>query len=679
MPLENRDIKFIKGIGEKRSQLFKKRLGLFSLRDLLTFYPRAYEDWSAPNRICDITLNEVTCIKAKIATEIEEKISYRTKITTYTFYIYDRTGQIKVVIFNNKYLAKALKKDEEYLFYGKVKWNGVYREMDSPEIRKPTNMKIRPIYKATEGLSSRQIEKIIPNALNFLEDDDFLPLETVKDNQLIPRSEAIKAIHFPKSEDELKKARRRLAFDELFLLRIGFLTLKKRNRGNSAKEIKPVSNDEILKLFPFPLTKAQLRVIRECLTDMSKNTPMNRLIQGDVGSGKTAVAATLCFVTHLSGYGSIMLAPTEILASQHYDTMCNFFRDKSLNIRLLTGSITPKNKIKIKEELKSGKVDILIATHAVLTEDVELKNISLIITDEQHRFGVAQRATLSKKASSPHTLVMSATPIPRTMGLVIYGDLEISVIDELPKGRIPIESYHVGTLLRKRAIAYVKKHIDMGYQGYIICPAIEEDEDSYLTDVITYARELSEGDLQGYKIGVLHGKMKPKEKDKVMKDFSDNKIQLLVATTVVEVGVDVPNAVIMVVENAERFGLSQLHQLRGRVGRGNAKSTCIFISASDSVNTISRLKALCSTADGFKIAEEDLKQRGPGNFLGKEQHGLPNLKIADIITDRELLEKATLAADKIYKSDPTLSEVNHLLIRDEVSYIFEQSGKIEFN
>ncbi len=679
MSIENRDIKFIKGIGEKRASLFKKRLGLFSLRDLLSHYPRRYEDWSNPAKICDITLNEVVCVRAKIATEITEKTSYKTNITTYTFYIYDRTGQIKVVLFNNKYLANSLKQDEEYLFYGKVKWNGVYREMSSPEIRTGQDMKIRPIYKATEGLSSRQIEKIMPNALALLDDEDFLPQNLHKKYGLISHKDALNYIHFPENENQLELARNRLAFEELFLLRMGFLALKKRNRGNKAVTVTPITKGEINSLFPFNLTTAQMRVVGECLKDMSQNIPMNRLVQGDVGSGKTAVAAALCYATVKSGYSAVLLAPTEILAGQHFKTLSDFFADKNITLGLLTGSLTPKNKKDIKDRLKAGKIDILVATHAVLTEDVVLKNTALVITDEQHRFGVSQRAVLSQKAGSPHTLVMSATPIPRTMGLVIYGDLDVSIINEVPKGRIPIESFHINAKLRQRALAYVKKHLDAGYQGYIICPAVEDGEENELADVTSYANELQSGDFSGYKIGLLHGKMKAKDKEDVMKKFSENKIQLLVATTVVEVGVDVPNAVIMVVENAERFGLSQLHQLRGRVGRGNVKSTCIFISSSDSINTVSRLKALCSTGDGFKIAEEDLIQRGPGNFLGKEQHGLPQLKIADILKDRNIMDKATLLADEIYANDPALSLPEYASIKDEVEYIFGSESKIEFN
>lgn len=679
MSTENRDIKFIKGIGEKRAQLFQKRLGLSSLRDLLTFYPRAYEDWSNPCRICDVTVGENLCIRAKIASEIEEKTSYRTKVTTYSFYIYDRTGQIKVVLFNNRYLAATLQKDAEYLFYGKVKWNGTFREMDSPEIRGTEHMKIRPIYHATEGLPSRMIEKIMQNALEYGDGEENLPPSVVLQNRLMSHAKAIRQIHFPEDYDALSLARERLAFEELFFLRLGFFALKQRSRGNTAKPIQPVDPTEINALFPFSLTDAQTRVIQECMNDLSKTTPMNRLVQGDVGSGKTAVAAALCYACRKSGYMSVMLAPTELLAQQHYDTLCRFFDDSGFRIVLLTGSVSAKEKKDIKKRLKNGQVDIAVATHAILTEDVSLPRTALVITDEQHRFGVAQRAVLSQKADSPHTLVMSATPIPRTLGLVVYGDLDISVIDQLPAGRAAIHSYYVDTALRQRALNYVAKHLDEGYQGYIVCPSIEEDAENDLKAAVQYAEQLKQGNLGKYSIGLLHGRMKPKEKESVMRDFLAGKIQLLVSTTVIEVGIDVPNAVIMVVENAERFGLSQLHQLRGRIGRGTAESTCIFISGATGEQAVKRLKTICSTTDGFKIAEADLRLRGPGNFLGQEQHGLPHLKVADMVNDQAIMTKAATAAEAVFQADPHLQKPEHQALKEEVQYLFGADRQVEFN
>ncbi len=675
------DIKFVKGIGEKRAQLFKKRLGLFTLHDLISHYPRVYEDWSNPTRIDEVPINENVCIKAKISSEIQKKYTRNKNIETYQFYIYDRTGQIRVTIFNNKYLAESLKTEEEYLFYGKVKWGANFREMASPEIRPLSDCKIRPIYPSTDGLTSRQIEKIITNVLSNFEVDEFLPENIINQFNLMPYCEAIKQVHFPKSKEKIELARKRLAFEELLFLRLGLTGLKNRNRGKNSKIISPPSFEEIFNIFPFELTGAQKNVIKECVEDMSGEHPMNRLIQGDVGSGKTAVAAALCYVTATNGYTSVMLAPTEILATQHYTSLCNLFASRGFSIELLTGALSAKEKQRIKNSLKKGNVDILVATHAVLTDDVELPNTALVITDEQHRFGVSQRATLSQKANHPHTLVMSATPIPRTMGLVVYGDLDISIIDELPKGRTPIKSYYVDYTIRERAIGYVKKHLDDGYQGYIVCPMIdnEGDEKSELTAASEYANELAEGLLMGYKVGLLHGKMKPKEKNKVMSEFAEGKIHVLVSTTVIEVGIDVPNAVIMVIENADRFGLSQLHQLRGRVGRGTAPSSCIFISNSTSKTTNERLKTLCSTTDGFKIAEADLKLRGPGNFLGKEQHGLPKMRIADLIEDRDILIASSKAAELILKQDSTLSLPQNQELKLRVNALFSKNKKIEFN
>ena len=508
---------------------------------------------------------------------------------------------------------------------------------------------------------------------------EYLPENIIKQFNLISHPEAVKQVHFPESKTKIEQARKRLAFEELLLLRLGLTGLKNRTRNKNSRKITPLTDDEIFKLFPFYLTNAQIRVIKDCLSDMMGAFPMNRLVQGDVGSGKTAVAAALCHAVAKSGFSSVMRAPTEILATQHFNTLNSLFEDFGYKIELLTGSLSAAEKRRVKDLLKKEKVDILVATHAVLTDDVELPNTALIITDEQHRFGVSQRATLSQKANSPHTLVMSATPIPRTMGLVVYGDLDISIIDELPMGRTPIKSYLINYHLRERAIGYVKKHLDEGLQGYIVCPMIDSDPENELVAATDYAEDLKNTLLKGYNIGLLHGKMKPKDKDKVMKDFATGKIQVLVSTTVIEVGIDVPNAVIMIVENAERFGLSQLHQLRGRVGRGNIQSSCIFISNSTSKTTNERLKTLCSTTDGFKIAEADLKLRGPGNFLGKEQHGLPKMKIADLVEDQKILFAASRAADFILSEDPTLSFPNHQELKQRVNELFSANRRIEFN
>ena len=425
-------------------------------------------------------------------------------------------------------------------------------------------------------------------------------------------------------------------------------------------------------MLPFSLTNAQRRVINECVADMSSGRPMNRLVQGDVGSGKTAVAAALCYTAAKNGFQSALMAPTEILAEQHYKTVCTITENTGIRCALLTGSVPKKQKEEIKKALKNGGIDLLVGTHALLTEDTEFDRLGLVITDEQHRFGVTQRGKLSAKGNNPHTLVMSATPIPRTLGLIIYGDLDISVIDEYPRGRQQIDTFCVNSSYRQRVYNYIKGFLNEGRQGYIVCPLVEENETLDITSAEEYYEKLKNGEFKGYNIGLLHGKMKPKEKDAVMRAFKDGEIQLLVATTVIEVGIDVPNAVVMVIENAERFGLSQLHQLRGRIGRGSYKSSCILISDSRSEDTKKRLNVIKNNRDGFKIADEDLKLRGPGDFLGSRQHGLPDMKIADIFADREILHSAGREAEKMLAEDPALSLPEHRLLRKEIAELYKK-------
>ncbi len=430
--------------------------------------------------------------------------------------------------------------------------------------------------------------------------------------------------------------------------------------------------NEFEKMLPFSLTNAQRRVINECVADMSSGRPMNRLVQGDVGSGKTAVAAALCYTAAKNGFQSALMAPTEILAEQHYKTVCAITENTGIRCALLTGSVPKKQKEEIKKALKNGEIDLLVGTHALLTEDTEFDRLGLVITDEQHRFGVAQRGKLSAKGNNPHTLVMSATPIPRTLGLIIYGDLDISIIDEYPRGRQQIDTFCVNSSYRQRVYNYIKGFLNEGRQGYIVCPLVEENEALDITSAEEYYEKLKNGEFKGYSIGLLHGKMKPKEKDAVMRAFKDGEIQLLVATTVIEVGIDVPNAVVMVIENAERFGLSQLHQLRGRIGRGSYKSSCILISDSRSEDTRKRLNVIKNNRDGFKIADEDLKLRGPGDFLGSRQHGLPDMKIADIFADREILHSAGREAEKMLVEDPALSLPEHRLLRKEIAELYKK-------
>ncbi len=644
------NIQYLKGVGEKRAQLLKK-LGIDSVDALLRYYPRAYVDYKNITDIADAQFGETVCIKAEIVSPVEEK-KVRTGMMIYHFTAADETGQISVTLFNQKYLAAKLHMGSTYLFYGKVGGNLVFKEMSSPEIKEENYAGIHPVYHASAGISSSAIEKIVKTALPLIGEDP-LPEELRAKYRLPTLSSAISNIHFPISEEALASARRRLMFEELFLLQTGLCLLKQKREKRSGARIDAAPLGEFLSLLPFNPTSAQMRVINECLSDMASGKKMNRLVQGDVGCGKTAVAAALMFVCAKGGYQSALMAPTEILAEQHFKTLSRLFGEH-VRVALLTGSSKKSEKAAIKEGLASGEIDIVIGTHALIEDNVIFRSPALFITDEQHRFGVAQRDRLSGKSGGVHTLVMSATPIPRTLGLIIYGDLDISVIDELPAGRTPIETYQVGTALRERIYNFIKKNIAEGRQAYIICPLVEEN-DGDLTSAEEYHKTLQNGAFRGYNIGLLHGKMHTRDKDAVMKAFASGEIKLLIATTVVEVGVDVPNATVLVIENAERFGLSQLHQLRGRVGRGGHKSTCILISDAKSDNATARFSTICDTTDGFKIAEADLAARGPGDFLGHRQHGLPDLKIASLQTDMNALIVARDEAAALVLNDPDLS------------------------
>ena len=667
----NTGIRFLKGIGQRRAGLFEK-LGISNVGQLVRYYPRAYEDWSRPVSVLEAPLGESCCIRARLA-GAPSAHHVRKGMTLYKARaLDDQGGLLQITIFNNKYLADKLREGEEYLFYGKTAGNLLRREMASPEIEPVSCAKIRPVYRQTEGLSSRVIEAAMSQALTLLHGmADPLPASLRKSYGLLNLVDALRAIHFPKSQENLEDARRRLVFEELFLLQAGLSQLKSRSRGETACLFAKDTTAAFAERLPFSLTGAQRRVIAECAADLRSGRPMNRLVQGDVGSGKTAVAAALCHMAVKNGWQAAMMAPTEILAEQHHRSLSALLQGTGVSIGLLTGSATKSEKDRIKDALSAGDIHLLVGTHALLQDTVAFHRLGLVVTDEQHRFGVAQRAALAAKGDNPHLLVMSATPIPRTLALIIYGDLDISVIDQLPPGRQPIETYAVSTQLRQRAYNYVKKHLDQGRQGYIVCPLVEEGE----TDLIPaqqYAEQLQRTVFRDYRIGLLHGRMKPSEKEAAMRRFSSGEIQLLVSTTVVEVGVDVPNAVIMVVENAERFGLSQLHQLRGRIGRGRHKSTCILISDAQNPEAVRRLQVMCQTADGFKIADEDLRLRGPGDFFGRRQHGLPDLKIADMMEDMDVLRQTQKAVRLLLDADPYLEAPDHAALKQAVEDMFRE-------
>ncbi len=664
MATELDNIRYLKGVGEKRALLFGK-LGIDTVGALLRFYPRSYEDWSIITPIAKARGEGNVCIKATVISAVKENY-IRKNMVLYKFTVRDQSGIMTVTIFNNKYDAEKVHLGEEILLYGKLSTDSFYFEMSSPQIRPVGFERIRPIYSATYGLTSYAVEKTVQTALTALRIDEFLPEDIIRKNNLCSREFAIKNIHFPENDNALKAARRRLIFEELFMLQSGLLLLKNVNRGKTPCVMKRDCSEEFYPLLPFEMTSAQKRCIKEAVLDMAADRPMSRLIQGDVGSGKTAVAAACCFNAVKNGYQAAMMAPTEILAEQHFKTFAKIFDSAGINVALLTGSLTKKKKDTLKGALERGEIDIIVGTHALLSDNVYFKRLGLVITDEQHRFGVQQRTTLSDKGDSPHVLVMSATPIPRTLALIIHGDLDISIIDEYPKGRQPIDTYCVGADLHERVYNYIKKHTQEGRQGYIVCPLVEEgEEDNGLIPAEQYYDLLKEGAFKGYRLGLLHGKMKPKDKDAVMREFAAGDIDLLIATTVIEVGIDVPNAAIMVIENAERFGLSQLHQLRGRIGRGGYRSTCILISDNKTAKD-TRLKIMCDTMNGFEIADKDLALRGPGDFIGNRQHGLPELHIADLETDLSVLRSAGAQAKALIENDPLLKREEHSAFKSQL-------------
>ncbi len=665
------NLTYLKGVGEKRAQLFEK-LGVFDINALFYYYPRSYTDLSAPVSPADAPLNAPCAVIAEVVTPaVEHRI--RKGMTLYKFTASNDGTALFVTLFNQKFVAEKIKVGQTYIFYGNVSGNLYNKEMSSPEIFTADMTYIRPTYPACEGLPSSAIEKVVKNALSCgYFPDDPIPQDICKQYNLMPLKEAIKNIHFPQSQEQLNGARRRLMFQELLLLQCGICYMNQRNTNAVASPVKDYS-EEFEKLLPFPLTEAQKRSIHEAIKDMRSGRPMNRLLQGDVGSGKTAVAASLCYSTVKSGFQAALMSPTEILAEQHYQSFKKMFDSTGIRVAVITGAT--KGKDKLYAAIKDGQYDIVIGTHALIQDVVEFDRLHLVITDEQHRFGVEQRKKLIQKSTSPNTLVMSATPIPRTLALMIYGDLDISVLDELPPGRQPIQTRWVKSEKKPIVFDFLKKLLDKGKQAYIVCPLVEEN-DSDLTPATEYCKQLRDGFLKGYNVGLLHGKMKSAEKEKIMQSFSKGECNVLVSTTVIEVGVDVPNATMMIVENAERFGLSQLHQLRGRVGRGQSKSYCVLISDAQAEVSTGRLNIMCETTDGFKIAEYDLKSRGPGDFFGRRQHGLPNIKLADFINDYKAVAFAQQIAKQICEDDPTLAHPGHVNLKKEVLRLFESTNSV---
>ena len=670
-------VSVLKGVGKKRIEQLEKA-GISTVYDLLTCFPRAYEDWSRVYTIAGAPLNTNVCIRAYVGSAPREHY-IRKGMTTYRLDITDGETVMDVVFFNNKYAARALELDKEYYFFGKIMPFGRgYRSMTSPRFAPAGGEaeSLRPIYPQTGSLTSSVISKLILQALDGCTDmEDCLPACIRNDYCLMSFEQAINNIHRPESPDMLEEAKRRYIFEELFTLQVGLTRLKTKARRGAKCVTADDRTGEFISSLPFELTSAQKRAIKECSADTASGTTMNRLIQGDVGSGKTAVAAAVIYNCIRNGFQAALMAPTEVLAQQHFKSFLSFFEPFGISISLLTGSVSPAEKKEIKRKLASGETDFVIGTHALIQKDVEFKDLAIAVTDEQHRFGVNQRAMLNSKGDNPHVLVMSATPIPRTLSLIVYGDLDISILDEMPAGRQKIETYLIDGEKRDRAYGYVKKHLDAGLQGYVICPLVEDDgeePDDTIKASKTLYKELVDGFFKGYSVGLLYGGMKPADKKDVMERFASGEINLLISTTVIEVGVDVPNAAIMVIENAERFGLSQLHQLRGRIGRGSAKSTCILISDNKDAESDGRLKILTQTADGFKIADEDLRLRGPGDIFGSRQHGLPEMKAAGFMTDGETVRETHIAAEKLLKNNPTLEGEEFNLFKKSVNRLFSK-------
>lgn len=646
------DIRYLKGVGEKTARLYNK-LGIFTVDDLIRHYPRKYLDYSNTVSVKDAPPDTPVFIKATMITPIKESM-IRKGLTLYKCNFSDGETVIRVTIFNNKYLAKALRTFDDYILYGKVEKTFTSASMSSPQIERADKAEVHPVYPTKEKLSVKAISNSVRNALALVgKIPETLSDDILKKYDLVSLDFATRQIHFPSDEKNIEPARHRLIFDELLTLQLGLLKLKEKDvKGNSCKIKKDFTN-EFYSLLPFTPTGAQKRAVADCIEDMQSDRMMNRLIQGDVGSGKTAVAGAVIYTVIKNGAQAALMAPTEILATQHFESFKKLFASTDVRVALLTGSVKAGEKKEIKRALCNGEIDLIVGTHALIQNDVEFENLGLVCTDEQHRFGVQQRANLAMKGDNPHLMVMSATPIPRTLGLIIYGDLDISLLDELPPGRQEIRTDVVTSAYHKRIYKFIRDAVDRGEQAYIVCSLVDEGE-SDLISAKEYADNLAKNEFVGYSVGLLHGKMKPAEKDRVMQSFAEGETQILVSTTVVEVGVDVPNATVMLIENADRFGLSQLHQLRGRVGRGKNKSYCILVSDNKSDSSRERLQVMKHTSNGFDIADYDLKSRGPGDFFGKRQHGLPDLKIADMLEDTETLRQCRECALKMLESDPRL-------------------------
>ena len=653
----------IKGIGTKRAELLEK-LGITDIESLLRYFPRTYEDRSKTLKIDEAQPGADVCICARLFSPVRES-RVRRNMTIYQAVVCDDTDTLRIIWYNNRYVKNAFSAENEYVFFGKIVINRGRREMVNPVYERADRQRftggIVPVYRLCEGLSQTAMRSAVESALNFCEyTTEYLPEKIRREYMLAELNFSLKNIHFPGDAKAYELARRRFVFEELLLLRLALMLRKGNNAARHRTPFADTDATEFMASLPFEMTGAQRRAVRDIAADLGRDTAMSRLVQGDVGSGKTAVAACAMYLAVKNGAQAALMAPTEILAAQHYDSFRQMLEPFGIHTVLLTSS--SRDKKTTLAEIADGSAQVIIGTHAIIQKNVEFHNLALCVTDEQHRFGVAQRSSLIDKGENVNVLVMTATPIPRTLALILYGDLNVSVIDELPPGRKPVKTYAVGEDMRKRAYAFMEKNIRAGMQGYVVCPLVEETSKSDLENA-SQLRDRLQSIYPDLCIGLVHGRMKPAEKNAVMADFVGGRINVLVSTTVIEVGVNVPAANIMIIENAERFGLSQLHQLRGRVGRGEVGAYCILMAHGSGEVVKKRMETMCKSNDGFYIAEQDLKLRGPGDFFGTRQHGLPELKIANLFEDSAILALAQKAADEIAAADPGLESAENALLK----------------
>ena len=673
------DITYLKGVGPKRAQLYKK-LGVETVEQLTQLYPRDYVDYTALKTIGEVQPAESCAFRAVVAEKTAPFSSYA-RTAVYKALLADGTGCITAVFFNAKYTFERLERGREYIFYGKISGDLLHLQVSSPLFVPPEQKGLFPKYPLTAGLTNNMVSANVRTALSMAKPEERLPADVRGRYELMGAAEALQKIHFPKTRAEYVEARRRLVFEELLTLKLGLAGLRGRDRRLCGAPMQSVDMSEFFAALPFTPTGAQLRAAQDCFADMAGQRPMNRLVQGDVGSGKTLVAAAAAYFAHKNGRQTLVMTPTEVLAKQHFGTFTALLAPLGVRVGLLSGSLTAAQKKAARALAESGDMDVLIGTQALIQKGVKLARIGLVVVDEQHRFGVGQRSALAEKGEDPHILAMSATPIPRTLALIMYGDLDVSVINEMPKGRLPVKTYAVDSSYRERVYRFIRKHIAEGRQAYIVCPLVEAAEEggSDKASAIEYYQKLCGGEFSGIPVGLLYGKMKQADKDAVMTAFRDGEISLLVSTTVIEVGIDVPNAVVMLIENAEQFGLSQLHQLRGRVGRGQQQSFCILMTDSKSEYTRARTKAMTDTTDGYKIADMDLQLRGPGNFFGREQHGLPPMRVADLADAAAVLGEVERLSQEILAQDAALALPEHSGLRRGVEELFSGAGEYGFN